>query len=304
MPGFIDTHSHYMPPKVAENTMFFKVGWSDVDQQLALMDESEIEKAVLLYPTSDAHLNLSGGWQELSTIYNEEIARVVQAHPDRFIGAGILPIGSPEKYVDTIRDMKEAGLTVLSMASSYDGMYLDDESFHRVYDECARLGMPIHVHSQIISPIGEDRVKDPLLSPVLEYVFDVSISIGKLMMEGVFANYPNTNFIFAHFGGVLPLVRERFDTTYTMLRGREFVKDLGARPSEFFKNLYFDTSGTKSHAALACALEMTDADHLIFGSDFPANKDFKSALSVISESDLSETSKKMILSNPLLVNLA
>ena len=57
----IDAHSHYMPPSIAQNTMFFKVNWSDVDKQLTLMDQNNIEKALLLYPTSDAHLNM-GGW--------------------------------------------------------------------------------------------------------------------------------------------------------------------------------------------------------------------------------------------------
>ena len=41
----IDTHSHYMPPQVAQNTMFFKVNWSDLDRQLKVMDESGIEKS-------------------------------------------------------------------------------------------------------------------------------------------------------------------------------------------------------------------------------------------------------------------
>lgn len=303
MLDFIDAHSHYMPPAVAEHTMFFKVGWSDVDQQLALMDQNNIAKALLLYPTSDAHLNLIGGWSELAKIYNESIAAIVKKYPERFIGAGILPIGSPDQYLDSIRDMKAAGLSVLSMASSYNGVYLDDTQFRPVYAACAKMGMPVHIHPQIIDPIGAERVKDPLLSPVLEYVFDVSMCAGKMMMEGVFNEYPQTSFIFAHFGGVLPLLRERFDTTYAMLRGRDFVKDLGAKPSDIFKNLYFDTSGTKSTASLACALELVDADNILFGSDFPANKDFMGAIKVVNDFDLSKISPKRILSNPLLCNI-
>ena len=72
----IDAHSHYMPPEVAQNTAFFKVNWSDVDRQLAVMDANNIARALLLYPTSDAHLNM-GGWQDLCYVYNKEIAAVV-----------------------------------------------------------------------------------------------------------------------------------------------------------------------------------------------------------------------------------
>ena len=41
-----------------------------------------------------------------------------------------------------------------------------------------------------MNPIGIERVHDPLLSPVLEYVFDVSMCIGKMMMSGVFDQAP------------------------------------------------------------------------------------------------------------------
>src|SRR3990167_44774 len=271
MPKIIDAHSHYMPPEVAQKTAFFKVNWSDIDRQLFLMDANDIEKALLLYPTSDAHLNM-GGWQNVCRVYNKEIAAVVQKYQGRFIGAGIIPADTPAQFSAELKRIRDLGLRVISLASSYEGKYLDDEIFSPVYEFAQKNNMPIHIHPQIMNPIGEDRVRDPLLTPVLEYVFDVSICIGKMMMSGTFLRFPDVQFIFAHYGGVLPLVRERFDNTYTMLRKREFVKDLLKLPSAYFQNLYFDTSGSKSIASLQCALEITDAGHVLFGSDFPANQ--------------------------------
>jgi len=291
-----------MPPDVAQNTAFFKVAWSDSDRQLSLMDECGIEKALLLYPTSDAHLNM-GGWQEVCSVYNPAIADVVQAHKGRFIGAGILPADRPETFADELTRIHDSGLKVLSMASSYDGVYLDDERFYPVYAFAGDHNMPIHVHSQIMNPIGEDRVRDPLLSPVLEYVFDVSVCIGKMMMSGTFLEFPEVKFVFAHYGGVLPFVKERFDTTYAMLRKREFVKDLSKLPGEYFQNLYLDISGTKSKAALACALETTDASHILFGSDFPANQNISESIAVIQDAPLSDGDKASILKNGILAGL-
>ncbi|MCA9399341.1 MAG: amidohydrolase family protein, partial [Candidatus Omnitrophica bacterium] len=270
MTMIIDAHSHYMPPSIAQNTMFFKVNWSDVDKQLTLMDQNNIEKALLLYPTSDAHLNM-GGWKNVCDIYNKDLAAMIADHGDRFIGAGILPPDAPETFNDALKNIHDLNLRAISLASSYDGIYLDDERFFPVYEFAQNHKMPIHVHAQIMNPIGEDRVKDPLLTPVLEYVLDVTMCLGKMMMEGVFLKFPDVKFIFAHYGGVLPLVKERFDTTYRMLRKREFVKDIQKDPSEYFQNLYFDTSGSRSAASLLCALEMTDLNHIVFGSDFPAN---------------------------------
>ncbi len=292
----VDAHSHYMPPDVAQNTAFFKQFWSDPDAQLTLMDAHGVAKAVLLYPTSDAHLNM-GGWSQLCEAYNSAIAALVAKHPKRFIGGGILPVDAPANIPQELRRIKELGLSVLSLASSYDKRYLDDPLFFPVYEFAQKQKMPIHIHPQIMDPIGEERLKDPLLSPVLEYVFDVSVCLGRMMMAGVFSQFPEVKFIFAHYGGVLPVVKERFDTTYQMLRGRNFVKDLGKAPSEYFRNLYFDMSGSASGGTFVSALEVVDPSHLLWGSDFPANRNLSGSLNVVRSSELSDVQKLQILGN-------
>ena len=296
MSKIIDAHSHYMPSEVAQNTAFFKVHWSDIDHQLHLMDENKIEMSVLLYPTSDAHVNM-GGWGKVCDVYNRGIADVVKKHNSRFIGGGIIPADNPQGISDELKKIEDLGLKILSLASSYNGQYLDGEIFFPVYEFAQEKNFPIHVHPQIMNPIGEDRVRDPLLTPVLEYVFDVSVCIGKMMMSGVFLKFPKVKFIFAHYGGVLPLVKERFDNTYQMLLKRNFVKDLGRLPSEYFKNLYFDVSGSKSVASLSCALEVVDSGHILWGSDHPANQNISASISAIRDSSLESSEKEGIFRN-------
>ena len=294
MSAIFDAHSHYIPPEIACQTTFFKVTWSDIDRQLTSMDEHGIETALLLYPTTDAHEKM-GGWENVCAIYNQKIAQIVKKYPDRFIGAGIIPFDQPDKFASELKKIEELGLSAISLASSYEGRYLDEEIFNVIYEFARNNDMPIHVHPQILNPIGEERVKDPLLTPVLEYVFDVSVCIGKMMMTGTFLKYPDVHFIFAHYGGVLPWVKERFDNTYLMLRNRGFVKDIKKVPSEYFKNLYFDTSGSKSPASLLCALEVTDENHILFGSDYPANQNLKESISTVAKSFLEENKRKKIL---------
>jgi len=116
------------------------------------------------------------------------------------------------------------------------------------------------------------------------------------MMSGTFSRFPDVVFIFPHYGGVLPLLKERFDNTYQMLRKRGFVKDLTQLPSAFFRNLYFDTSGSNSVASLHCALELVDAGQILFGSDFPANQDIASSISFLNNTSLTETQQAAVLS--------
>ena len=210
-----------------------------------------------------------------------------------------MPIDSPAAIKDELKRIKDLDLKIFSLSSSYEGKYLDDPIFDEVFEFASNNKMPVHVHPQIMNPIGQERVHDPLLSPVLEYVFDVSMGLGKMMMSGVFTKYPKVSFIFAHFGGVLPFVKERFDSTYNMLRRRNFVKDLGQNPSEYFSRLYFDMSGTRSRGSLQAALEMTDAKHILWGSDFPANQNFKDSLSIISHGILDLEQRNLILGENL-----
>ncbi|MFZ5799911.1 MAG: amidohydrolase family protein [Candidatus Omnitrophota bacterium] len=294
MNKIFDSHCHWVPPKVAENTTFFKVQWSDADELLKAMDNSGIAQAVLLYPTSDAHLQMKG-WARVCEIYNSEIAGLVKRYPDRFIGAGIIPVDKPKLIPREMERIRQLGLKAISLASSYDGKYLDDEIFLPVFDYCERPGLPVFIHSQIISPIGFERVNDPLLTPVVEYVFDLTMCLGKLMMSGMLAGNKKVKLVFGHFAGVAPFVRDRFDSTYLMLRARSIVSDLGALPSVLLKNIYVDTSGVKSISMLNMALETFSPDKILWGSDWPAKRDLSKSIAVIEKLNLPAEEKQGIL---------
>ena len=74
------------------------------------------------------------------------------------------------------------------------------------------------------------------------------------------------------------------------------MKDIQKNPGEYFKNLYIDTSGSKSFASLLGALEVTDVNHILFGSDFPANQNIQSSVEVVLRSALLSDEKGKILS--------
>ena len=266
-----DAHTHWMPPEVAEHTAFYKKGWSDIDLLLKTLDDAGIEKAVLLYPSSDAHLNL-GGWSRVCDVYNKGISRKVQEHPDRLIGAGILPVDSPQDMVREIDKIQELGLSCLSVASSYEGRYLDDERFLPVLEKAEKENLLLFVHSQIINPIGFDRIKDPLLMPVVEFLFDITMCAGTMMMSGLLTHGNGLKVVFAHCAGVLPFLADRFDSTYSMLRSRNMVKNLGSLPSHILKNIFVDISGVTSPSLLTMAIEFFGPRRIVWGSDFPAQR--------------------------------
>ncbi|MFA5117818.1 MAG: amidohydrolase family protein [Candidatus Omnitrophota bacterium] len=291
----IDSHSHWLPAEIINNAHFFSKAWGDIDAQVAMMDARGIDKAVLSYPTTDAHLKL-GSISEVTYAFNDNVAKVMKRFPGRFIGAAVLPIDNASDMLDEFkRATEELGFQALSLASSYNGRYLDDKLFIPVYAESQKKDIPIFVHPQIVNPIGYDRVQDALLTPVIEYVFDTTICIGKLLMADIFREYPGVKFVFAYFGGVICHLPSRFDSTYQMLRGIDLVKDLRANPSEYLKNIYVDTSGDTSAANFQAALSLVGAKRILWGSDWPAKKDPAVSLKAVGALPLTQKEKDGIL---------
>jgi len=294
----IDAHSHWLPEGIINNAHFYHQGWGDIEAQLKMMDEAGIDKAVLSYPTSDAHLKL-GSISEVVRIFNDHVGKIIKKYPDRFIGAAILPIDhQPDMLKEIKRATEELGFKALSLASSYNGVYLDDPRFLDVYKLCQSKNLPIFVHAQIVKPIGSERVEDPLLTPVVEYVFDTTICIGKLLMSDILRD-DQAKFIFGYFGGVVPFLANRFDATYSMLRGMNFVKDLQAKPTELLKNIYVDTSGDTTKANFQAALELLGPKHILWGSDWPAKADVSVGINAVRDLAISDVDKNNILGGNL-----
>ncbi len=295
----IDSHSHWLPDEIISNAHFYHKGWSDIEANLKLMQDAGIQKAVLSYPTSDAHLKL-GSISQVARTYNDNVAQILKEYPDKFVGAAILPIDDARGLPDEIKRVtQELGFKALSLASSYNGKFLDDEMFLPIYKIAQEKSIPIFVHAQIVNPIGFERVKDPLLMPVIEFIFDITMSIGKLLMADVLRDYPDVKFVFANFGGAIGFLQHRFDATYQMLRGINFVKDLGGIPSQYLKNIYVDTGGDKIKTNFLLALDLFGPKHILWGSDWPAKKDVAGSLDAVKGLEISQDDKSAILGGNL-----
>jgi len=294
----IDSHSHWLPKEIIENAHFYHKGWSDIESQIKMMSKAGIDEAILSYPTSDAHLKL-GGFNKVAKIYNDNVSEILKRYPKKFVGAAILPVGNSKDILDELKRAMDLGFQAISLASSYNGIYLDEGMFLPIYKKAQEDNIPIFVHSQILNPIGSERVQDPLLTPVIEYVFDTTICIGRLLMSGILRDYAKVKFIFAYFGGVIPFLQHRFDATYEMLRGLNMVKDLKGNPTQFLKQIYVDTSGDKTLPNFLAALDLLGPEHILWGSDYPAKKDIPSSIQAVKDLNISEEDKENILGGNL-----
>jgi len=283
-----DSHIHFIPQEISENASFYKGIWSDKIRLFEFLDTNKIDKALLVYPATDAHLKL--GWQKLCEVYNFFLAALVEENP-KIIGFGIVDLSA--NISAQVRHLREEGFKGISITSSEDGAFVLDK-LKPLFEAAEKHKLAIFVHPQTINPIGFERIKDPLLMPVLEYSFDNSMFLGALMMDGALEKF-NVSFIFSSLGGVVPFLKDRFDRVYAMLRSRDLVKDLGKLPSEILKKVYVDTSGA-SLANIKLAIDLFGEDKILWGSDYPVAPNVKENVAMVNALG-QNTAEKIITGN-------
>jgi predicted TIM-barrel fold metal-dependent hydrolase len=262
--------------------------WTDKTKLFEFLEVNKIDKALLVYPATDVHLEL--GWPKLCESYNNNLATLIE-EDQRIIGCGIVDLDGDVEL--QVKHLRQEGFKGVSISSSQDGKFILDK-LQPLFEAAAKHNLAVFVHPQTINPIGFERVKDPLLMPVLEYCFDNSMFMGLLMMEGILEKF-NLHFIFSSLGGVTPFLKDRFDRVYAMLRGREMVKDLGKLPSQILKKIYVDTSGA-SLRNIRLAIDLFGEDKILWGSDYPVNADVNENLKMF-DSLINEVKEKIISGN-------
>ncbi|MCM8831756.1 MAG: amidohydrolase [Candidatus Omnitrophica bacterium] len=271
-----DTHIHFIPQELASYTTFYKGIWAEKNKLYEFLDINDIKKALLVYPSTDVHLKL-GGYNKVCKLYNKAIEEILREN-SKVIASAIVDVDNLDNVSLKIKELKKRGFKAISLASSYDGNFIVNK-LYPLFEATEKYNLAIFVHPQTINPIGFERIKDPLLMPVLEYSFDISMCLGLLVMEGILEKF-NIKFIFSSLGGVVPFLKDRFDRVYTMLRSRNMVKDLGKLPSQILNKVYVDTSGASLNN-IRLAIELFGEDKILWGSDYPVNSDIEKNLKML-----------------------
>ncbi len=271
-----DAHVHFIPEELSEYTSFYKGVWTDLDKLKEYLDRFSIEKALLVYPSTDAAAKLGGSRKECD-IYNRFVEQIIK-EDERIVAAGIIDLSNEDGLTGQVESLYSRGFSGVSIPSSYQGDF-QIEKVRRLSQLAQKFNLFIFVHPQTINPIGFERIKDPLLMPVLEYSFDLSMFLGLLMTEGILQDFDVT-FIFSSLGGVTPFLSGRFDRVYRMLRPRGIVKDLKSGPSQILKKIYVDTSGA-SLKNIELAIDLFGLDHILWGSDYPVNPPIQKNLAML-----------------------
>jgi len=204
-----------------------------IDELLRAMDAAAIDRSVLL----------GWYWERPDTCVwqNRFYAECIRAHPDRLSAFATLHAGAGREAVRAeIRRARDNGLIGLGELSPHSQAYpVDDPAFGEALALAGELELPVNLH-----------VTDPASRPHAGRIETPLADFARLARA-----YPQTTFILAHWGGMLPLV------------------DASANAAEL-PNVYYDTAASPlmyDDAVWSRVLPRFGADRVLFGSDFPLN---------------------------------
>ena len=291
----IDVHAHILPeatirrlgqesPRVApklieqDGTTIMEIGGKvvqrpmpregfDLDLRLRDMDRHGVAMQLV---AATVHTFFYGEEPALAAacaaVQNDEIAAVVDGHPDRFLGLATLPLQDPRRAADELkRAMASLGLRGAQIGSNVNGKNLDDPALEPVWTVANELSafFLIHPHGEILPG---DRLKAYYMRNFVGLPFETTIAGAALVFGGVLERFPNITFCLCHGGGFVPYQAGRFIHAWEVRQ--EAKARLKNSPQESLRRLHYDTI-VHSPAALKFLIDSVGPDRVLLGSDYP-----------------------------------
>jgi 2,3-dihydroxybenzoate decarboxylase len=242
------------------------------EARLREMDEAGIDVHVLSHiPSPVQQLNPEAA-VELAAGANNRLAEAITKHPDRFAGFACLPTPDPGAAADELeRCVRDLGFKGAMVHGRSQGVFHDDKRFYPIWERAQALDVPIYLHPgpphpAVVEAYYQDFVSDfPwLTSAAWGYTIDTANQAMRMILSGLFEEFPGLKIILGHLGEGLPFLLDRMD---------EAFKREGSKPMEFKKtfceHFYVTTSGFFSTPALLCTLLQMGIDRVLFSVDWP-----------------------------------
>jgi len=254
----------------------------DVEQRFRIMDRYEGYVQVLTL--ANPPLEVVGGpgvSPDLARLANDEMAALVEKHPDRFPGfVASLPMNNPEAAVREIdRAIGDLHATGVQIFTNVAGRPLDLPDYRPVFDRMAERGLPVWMHparpATVADYAGEARSKYDMWW-AFGWPYETSVAMGRLVFSGIFDRHPDLKIITHHMGAMIPFCAGRVGGGLDQLGSRSDDPDdtaalgrLRKRPLDYFKMFYGDTALFGAWHAMESGLAFFGADHILFGTDMP-----------------------------------
>lgn len=316
----IDVHTHYLPRSIVAaadaerdwhgiqfavdergqlvsttEALRFALPWPDfrapITDRISEMDRLRVDKHLLsLTPTLWRHEVDARHGVEMAREVNDETAAIVAEHPDRFGGFAFLPLQDADASVRELeRAVRDLGLVGAAVSTHVDGEDWDSERLFPILHAANDLGALVFVHP---SSVRARKMLDKYhLFNMIGNPLETTVAIGSIIFAGVLDRLSDLRLVFAHGGGYAAFAAGRFDHGAQV---RPESKGTRRPPADYLRQLYFDDL-THSPLALRYLVDLVGIEHVVLGSDFPADMGYRDPVGWLERAPLLDDAEKQLI---------
>jgi predicted TIM-barrel fold metal-dependent hydrolase len=274
----ITLEEHFTSPKVTEASLEAQEHYANFpphilsklsslgDERIQDLDRGNVSLQVLSHGPGDSP-------PPVCSAANDDLAHAISKNPTRLAGFAMLPMSEPAIAANELeRCVKELGFVGALVENHLNGQFYDDERFWSVFEKAQELNVPIYIHPTYASDSMMEHYKgnydDSVAIALSAYGWawhtETGLHILKLFASGLFDRFPKLKIVIGHMGEMLPFQLERV----FRISERWGQKERSLR-EVWRNNIWITTSGMFALAPLACLLETTSIDHVLYSVDYP-----------------------------------
>ena len=231
----IDVFSHVLPPRYLEartraagpgfTSQYARYpaanpGLTSLDVRFGVMDQFPDVRQILTIagPNIESVVAPSDA-VECARVANDELAALVEQHPDRFIGFGAcLPMTDVDAALrELARAVDDLGACAVEVFTDIRGRPLDAPEFRPVFAEMAARDRPILLHPRRTNTTPDyagEELSEFLIYTNFGWPFETSKAMARLAFGGVFERYPDLTVVTHHAGGLVPFFHKRIELSW------------------------------------------------------------------------------------------
>ncbi|KIM99208.1 hypothetical protein OIDMADRAFT_127738 [Oidiodendron maius Zn] len=274
----ITLEEHYSSPKVLESSKHIGALYNNFpphmlhklnslgDERIQDLDRGKVSLQVVSHGPGEAP-------PSVCTTANDDLAAAISKNPTRLAGFAMITMSQPAAAArELTRCVRELGFVGALVENHVDGQFYDDERFWPVFETAQDLDVPIYIHPCFPAENMVDYYKgnydDSVAVALSAYGWswhsETGLHILRLFASGLFDRLPRLKIIIGHMGELLPFQIERI-----IPGSQRWVKRERGLREVWRNNIWVTTSGMFTIPPLACLLQTTSIDHVLYSIDYP-----------------------------------
>lgn len=246
-------------------------------ERLSTMRAAGIATQVLSVENTDVYLLPDSLAPDFARQYNDLLAEKIKDHPASFTAFALLPVTTPKAAADELeRTVKTYGFKGAMIKGHINGEFLDAPKFAPIFERAEQLGVPIYIHPGIppqevidayYSNVGDMTGPNEAIACYgWGWHAETAVHVLRLLVAGVFDQYPRLKIIIGHMGEMLPMMWSRSNGVFRPGNGGKNKRTL---IETFREQLFITTSGMFTQPPLQLAIDTIGIDNIMFSIDYP-----------------------------------